>query len=115
MIGWDQPGHHNLIVAQSLAHELFYICAEGLLNVLTCLIEDEVSEDAVAGSFKLDAVLEELDGVIECLFLLVTALEVGAMGRELSHLVHGDLGWVLEAVRYGLGIWLEGAKGLYAR
>lgn len=73
-----------------------------------------MSEDAVAGSFKLDAVLEEPDGVIECLCLLIAALEVGAIGCELSHVVHGDPGWAWGVVRYGLGIWLEGAKA-YAR
>jgi hypothetical protein len=46
----------------------FYIRAEGLLDVWTCLIEDKVLEDAIADSFKLGAMLEEPGGVVECLF-----------------------------------------------
>lgn len=38
------------------------------LDISTCLIEDKVFEDAVADSFKLGAVLEELGGIIECFF-----------------------------------------------
>jgi hypothetical protein len=51
-----------------LTHKLFYIRAEGLLDVLASLIEDEGFEDAVADSFELDAVLEELGGIFECFF-----------------------------------------------
>jgi hypothetical protein len=77
---------------QPLAHELFYVRAEGLLDVLTSLIEDEGFEGAVTSSFELDAVLEELGGIFECLFFLISVLEADAIRCELSQVVHGDPG-----------------------
>jgi hypothetical protein len=40
----------------------FYIRTEGLLDVLTCLIENKVFEDAIADSFKLVRCSKSLAG-----------------------------------------------------